>query len=219
VPDPSPPRRRSLRLLLLLLVLTPLLFLGVAVLFVVRARHIPPDIPPDTSPAAVARAERQMGVVKQELEAARRDARTGRARPYHVEVRTDDVNTLLRADPRLRKSLQRRNVTRPRVEVRNGRLRAGALVSLRGRRVYVTAEGVATPGAKGGITFRPEKIWLGDARAPTAVTREIARRIDRALQSGELQLPGRVRAVRLENGRIVIEGDTAPAAPTRSPGI
>ena len=40
------------------------------------------------------------------------------------------------------------------------------------------------------------------------MTKEIARQAADAFRSGALQLPGRIQAVRLENGRLVIEGAT-----------
>ena len=199
-------RRRAV--LRICLVGIPLIALGALFWLFRSAREVPPDPPIDTTPRAVARAEEQVAVAVREVDAARRDARAGRARPYRIAVRQNDVNTLLRTDRRAKRLLKRHKVERPRIEIKNGRLKAGALLTLQGQRVYVTAEGPITPGKDGRLLFRPTRVWVGKVRAPARVTRDIARRVARAFQSGALKLPGQVAAVRLENGQLVIEGRT-----------
>ena len=186
----------------------PLIALGALFWLFRSAREVPPEPPVDTTPRAVARAEAQVAAAVREVDAARRDARAGRARPYRIAVRQNDVNTLLRTDRRAKKLLKRHKVERPRIEIKNGRLKASGLVSLQGQRLYVTAEGPVTPGKDGRLGFRPTQVWVGKVRAPARVTRDIARRAARAFQRGELKLPGQVAAVRLENGQLVIEGTT-----------
>lgn len=173
-----------------------------------RIRYVPPDAPVDTTPRAVASARRAADAAQATLRAARRDAHSGVKRPYRVEVREDHLNALLRTDPSARRLLRQRGIARPRVQVKNGLLTASALVRYRGERVFITVEGPVAAGEAGQLRFLPEKVWLGKAEAPQAITEEIARRVTRAFETGELQLPGRVKAVRMEQGRLVVEGST-----------
>jgi hypothetical protein len=182
--------------------------LGALAWLAASARYVPPDPPVNLAPPAVAKAEKSVEIAVREVRKARRDTVAGRARFYRIAVRQDDLNTLLRADARAKRLLKRHQVARPALEIKDGRLKAGALVTFRGQRVYVTAEGPVAPGEGGQLLFRPEKVWLGKVRAPQTVTEEIARYAAEAFQNGALQLPGRVKAVRLEGGHLVIEGDT-----------
>lgn len=175
-----------------------------------RVRHVPPDPPLDTSPAAVARAENRVATATEAIRAARRDAQAGAFGPYRVELSENDLNTLLRTDARAKRVLRRHNVARPSVRMDKNRLRASALVSIGGQQVYATAEGVLVPDKKGQLQFQPDALWLGDVRAPQALTQQVAQRLARALQGGALSLPGQIQAVRLDKQRLRIEGNTKP---------
>lgn len=213
--SPRPARRQWFWIALLLVVALPLVAAG---LLAGRARYVPPDLPVDTSPEAVIQARRSVETVTETLQEAEEAAAKGEERSYRVEVRQPEANTLLRTDPRVQSLLKKHQVERPRLEIKDGRLTAGGLVTYRGQRVYVTAEGAVETGEGGRLQFRPEQVWLGQVAAPQAVTEEMARRLAEAFASQEIQLPGQVESVRLEDGRLVIEGttakeDNAPAAP------
>ena len=144
--DAGTRRSRRRRLFSWLAALLPLSALGAAAWLATRARYVPPDPPVDLAPPAVAKAEKRVEAATRELRKARRDAAAGKARPYRIEVRQDDLNTLLSTDARAALLLRRHRVTRPALQIKDGRLKAGALVTYRGQRVYVTAEGPVTPG-------------------------------------------------------------------------
>lgn len=208
---PAAPRRGPIRLLLGLAIFFVVLALGAYGLFAVllaRVRFVPPDPPVDTSPAGTRRAETSAETIRKTVREAARDATARRVRPYRLQVKQNDLNTLLRTDKRVRAVLNKRNIERPFIAIKNGRLSASGLVTYQKRRVFLRAEGRVTWGKNGALIFRPDNVWLGNARAPRGLTKELAERAARAIQSGALTLPGRVTDVRLENGQLVIEGTT-----------
>jgi hypothetical protein len=176
----------------------------------VRARSVPPEIPVDTSPQAVRRAEEAVETAAQTVRAAARAADTAASGPrrYRVRLRQDDLNTLVRTDARARRVLAEHGIERPRLEIVNGQLKAGGVVSYHGQRVYVSAAGPVEPLPGGRIRFRPEQVWIGQLRAPAAFTREIARRIAEASERGDLRLPGQIESLRLQDGALVLDGVT-----------
>lgn len=223
-PPQKRPRRHSrgsrpflwLGAFLLIVGLPGLIFLA---LLYASARYVPPPEATlvDTTPQAARQAEAQVVAVKKTLETAADDAKKGKKRPYRVAVKQGQINTLLRTNPRLRTLMKQKKVERPFLSIKDGRLRAGALLTYQKKPVYITAEGPITANPDGTLAFRPETVWLGKIKAPVAVSEEIAERAAKAFAAGALKMPGQVSAVRLEKGQIVIEGTTGGGSGPKPP--
>ncbi len=210
-----PSRRALFPFLLLILLLAGLsAALGMAARWARDARHIPPDVPPDVSAPAVRRARQALETAERTLTAAAAAKEQGG--PYRITVHERDLNTLLRTDRKAKRLFQRIHMERPRFEMQKERLRISALMRFSGQRFFVAAEGTVTPGRSGRLLFHADKTWLGTMPAPGAATKEINRRIA-ALLNGGLRLPGHVSAVRLEPGRLIVEGDTRRARGSGGP--
>jgi len=158
--------------------------------------------------------------------------------PYQVVFREKDLNTLLRTHAGAKKALKRWGVDAAVVHLKPGRLRVGALVHLPplpGLRrdaqggdgkedapLYVEAEGGVTVDDMGRLTFHPEAVRVGAVNAPAAVAREVEKRLSDVLaratnRQATSRLPGRLKNVRLEEGRIVLDGIVPARAPNAPP--
>lgn len=178
-----------------------------------------------TAAQTLTRARRQEQAAPAANPAARALA-PGRAAetPYQVVFREKDLNTLLRTHPAAKKALQRFGVESAVVHLKPGRLRVGALVHLpplpgvardasaaADAPLYVEAEGDLTLGDAGRLAFHPAAVRVGKVDAPAAVRCEVEKRLSDVLARARngvatSRLPGRVKEVRLEDGRIVLNG-------------
>lgn len=210
-------RRRTWFWVGMALLALPLTAVAVLSVLYARARYVPPqeeDPPVDTSPAAARRAEAHVREVETTIKKAQSDTKQGRKRPYRIAVKQEEINTLLRTSPRIRKIVEKNKIGRPYVRIENGRVRAGALVTYRDKPVYVTAEGPVVVEDGERVSFRLEDVWVGKVKAPAAMAEELSKRAAKVIASGSVLLPGQVESVRLEDGQLVIKGTTGRTGQT-----
>lgn len=182
------------------------LFLTLAALLVVACVVIGfllfsgPKPPPDATFAS----EAERAQVAQNLESrvnTFKQSVQNRQPAAPLQIQEREVNAVLRAPQTLQK-LEAKGVTNPSVKIEKDKVFFSGDVAVNGVKLPVTVIG-SPSGASG---FQVTSVKFGQMPAPQKVTDEIAKQADEAIRSGSVVLPPGISGVRVEDGKIIVNG-------------
>jgi hypothetical protein len=117
-----------------------------------------------------------------------------------------EANALLQSNQPLQAQMRAKGVTEPKISFAQDQVNVSAEVEVGGAKLPITVTGQLSASGGASPEFKVSSVKVGKFGAPQRVSDKVASKIERLVRSGAVHLPPGVKNIRVEEGRLLVEG-------------